>query len=805
MTALADALDRSDPRRLDARAVVMALLIVASCAAVTTSAGVSYAVRGVTALAAALVFLRSARHGGDQALSNYLGAGALLVGAAAGGLAVLQLAVTGAHTAPGGVVDYVYLAHAPFAVAALLTLPGRPGGRMRTIADGAVAAGSMWIIALMLIIEPTRLGAGLEGAAQLGTLARVLLPAFVLAVAFSAVARTLPVARPFLVRISAGMTLLGVTDALIALGNWQGTFRATSVIVALNQLGLALLLVVGVTRLADHRRAATVAVREARKSWLGGVLPYLPLLGALIVAVANYAKGNGITRAETPAVLLIAAGVLLRHVSALLDHGRLVSELETSEREARAEALRDPLTGLANRNAFLAHLADRLTDPAARPVAVALLDLNNFKDINDTHGHDTGDVLLQRCAERLAAVTPAGGLVARLGGDEFALCQPAAGDGGAALLRSVEAAFGTPLAIGQRRFSLRPSVGIVVDERVADSSATAEAMHLLAHADVAMYEAKGSKDTGAPAGVVLTGAARTRAAALIRLREEISQPDLGQFHVVYQPVVELGTGTISGVEALLRWNHPELGQISPVEFIPLSEQVGSVGVLGEFVLATAAADLAGWQALAPTHPLSVGVNLSPRQLVDPELPGRVLALIAAHGLRPDQLLLEITETALVADLDIAVGLVAELRDAGISVAVDDFGTGYSSLRYLRRFPADIVKIDREFVQAVVGEPRTAALVKSVVDMAVALDLRTVAEGIETVEQLGVIQSLGCQSGQGYLFSRPVEAGAIAALLAVGHRYPVDTSGLPAVPAPHRVPRRPGRLPDLHPTGRRDLG
>jgi diguanylate cyclase (GGDEF)-like protein len=790
--------------QLSPRSVVAALLIAASCAAVTTSVSASYAVRAITAIAAAVVFIRAGRRGGDQAVSNFFGAGALLVGAGAGVAAVLQLAITGERAQAGGAADFVYLAHVPFAVAALLTFPSRPGGRMRTIADGTVAAGSMWIIALVLVIKPTRLGAGLEGAAQVGTLGRVLLPAFVVAVAFSALARTLPASRPFLLRMAAGMALLAFTDVLTALGNWNGTFRSTSWIPVVHQFGLALLVVAAVASFTALRRGANVTPREVPKTTLGAVLPYIPLLAALLVATGNYVSGNAITRDETPPVLLIAVGVLLRHVSALRDHSALVHELETSEREARAEALLDPLTSLANRRAFIAHLAERLTESTSHPVAVALLDLNNFKDINDTHGHDTGDALLQLCAERLAAVTPAGGLVARLGGDEFALCQPAAGDGGAALLRSIEGAFHTPFGIGSRQFALRPSVGVVVDERMVGSATADDAMHLLAHADVAMYQAKANKDTGAPAGVVLTGAARTRAAGLIRLREEISQPDLTQFHVLYQPVVDLRTGAMHGVEALLRWKHPELGHISPVEFIPLSEQVGSVGVLGEFVLATAATDLTRWQALVPEHRMSVGVNLSPRQLVDPELPRRVLDLIAAHGLQTDQLLLEITETALVDDLDTAVELVAELRAAGVSVAVDDFGTGYSSLRYLRRFPADIVKVDREFVQAVVGEPRTAALVKSVVDMAVALDLGTVAEGIETLEQLQLIQSLGCQTGQGYLFSRPVEAAAIAELLVAGHRYPVETTSLPPLPAAQRVPRLFGRVTHLHPAHRRDL-
>jgi diguanylate cyclase (GGDEF)-like protein len=796
------AVDWRRPRQLSPRALTAALLVVASCATVMLAPASSYGVRTLTALAAAVVFLRAARRGGDQALANRLGGVALLVGAAAGVVAVVRLAATGTPAQPGDAEVFLYLAHVPFGVAALLAFPGRPAGRLRTIADGTVAAGSMWIIALMLVIEPARLGQGLDGAARMTTLGRVLLPAFVLAVALSALGRTLPAARPFLLRMAVGMSVLAVSDVLTALAEWAGTFESTSWIAAVYQLGLALLLVAAVTSTAGQR-VADPAVPAAPKPTLSSVLPYIPLLAALIVAVANYLSGNGITRAETPPILLIAAGVLLRHMSALREHSQLVGELETREQEARAEALRDPLTGLANRTAFAGHLADLLTDPAARPVAVALLDLNNFKDINDTHGHDTGDVLLQRCAARLAAATPPGGLVARLGGDEFVLCQPAAADGGAELLRRIEAAFDAPLEIGQRLFGMRPSIGVVVDERVPGAAVAGEALHLLAHADVAMYQAKGNKVTGAPAGVVLTGADRTRAAALIRLREEISQPDLSQFHVLYQPVVELGTGTMLGVEALLRWRHPELGQVSPVEFIPLSEQVGSVGVLGEFVLATAAADLTAWRARSPGYPLSVAVNLSPRQLVDPALPGRVLDLLAVHGLDTSRLVLEITETALVDDLDTAVRLVSELRAAGVSVAVDDFGTGYSSLRYLRRFPADVVKIDREFVQAVDGEPRTAALVKSVVDMAVALDLRTIAEGIETMGQLQVIQSLGCEFGQGYLFSRPVEAAVIAELAHTGHRYPVETSSLPPLPASAfqgRVPRQPGRVVQL----RRDL-
>jgi diguanylate cyclase (GGDEF)-like protein len=769
-------------RSVTPRGLVVTALVVGSVGVVTLSPAASYLVRACTAAIAAGVLIGTLRRRDAGSLARGLLALALLSGTAAGVTSFVHALVTGGAAPVGSVQDWLYLASAPLTVAGLLALPGQPGGRTRTVAEGAVAAGALWFMVQGLVIERHDVTIGLTDATRVAALGYLLFPVFVVSVLLSLLSRTTAHARVFLFRTGAGVGLLAVADMLTALSALHGEEPA-SWIAGVHQLGLAVVLMATVTARHLTGREATPAEPLADNTMAQAVLPYVPLAAALVVALVQYLGGETITRAQSPPILLLAAAVVVRHVAALRDHRRLVDELAARERAARAETLRDPLTGLANRTAFVAHLADKLTDPSAHPVAVALLDLNNFKDVNDTHGHDTGDVLLQRCAERLATITPAGGLVARLGGDEFAVCQPCAPDGGTALLDAVVDAFRAPLAVDQRHFPLRPSVGVVVDERAAGSANADDAMRLLAHADVAMYQAKASKDTRASTGVVLAGAARTRAAALIRLREEISQPDLGQFGVVYQPVVDLADGTIRGVEALIRWRHPQLGAISPVEFIPLAEQVGSVTVLGEYVLATAAADLAAWGAIAPAYRLSIGVNLSPRQLVDPHLPARVVELIRSHGLATDQLMLEITETALVDDLDSAVDLVAALRSAGISVAVDDFGTGYSSLRYLRRFPADVVKIDREFVQAIVGEPRTAALVKSVVDMADALDLQTVAEGIETLEQLRHVQRLGCELGQGYLFSRPVSASAVTELLLAGHVYPVAerASGVPRQP------------------------
>jgi EAL domain-containing protein (putative c-di-GMP-specific phosphodiesterase class I) len=308
-----------------------------------------------------------------------------------------------------------------------------------------------------------------------------------------------------------------------------------------------------------------------------------------------------------------------------------------------------------------------------------------------------------------------------------------------------------------RRFVVHASIGVVF----ADGTHEENAQSLLAHADIALYEAK-ARDKGGI--VVIEGAERAAAAQQVHLREQIAQPDLRHFRVVYQPVVDVATGELRGAEALLRWQHPELGEISPNDFIGLAEHGGSIATLGWHVLSTACGQLAEWNTTAPDMELTVGVNVSILQLHEPGFVRRVRALIEEHGLAPRQLVLEITEQSLAHDFELAVGVVAELRAAGISVAVDDFGTGYSSLRYLHRFAADVVKIDRSFIANLSGSAHTQKLVRSVIDMARSLDLQSVAEGIETERQLEIVQALGCELAQGYLFSMPVPADDFSALL-----------------------------------------
>ncbi len=433
-----------------------------------------------------------------------------------------------------------------------------------------------------------------------------------------------------------------------------------------------------------------------------------------------------------------------------------VSERRELTNRLMHQAHHDALTGLPNRALLMQRIEEALVR-RDRAFGLLLLDLDDFKVINDRHGHASGDVVLTVIGQRLIGLVRSGDTVARLGGDEFAYLV----HGSAAELRAVAdrlvEAIEQPVAVGGRRFHVRTSIGIVL----AGDGDAESAQSLMSHADIALYEAK-ARDKG---GIVLiAGAERDDAAKQVHLREQIAQPDLDQFTVVYQPIVDLGNGQLRGVESLLRWEHPDLGPVPPDVFIPMAEHGGSIQGLGWHVLELSCRQLSRWAQECPDHRLAIGVNASVRQLDEPGFAQRLFALIAGHGVEPDQVVLELTEQALAVDFDSVAAVVAELRAGGVSVAVDDYGTGYSSLRYLDRFDADVVKIDRSFVANVVESVHTQKIVRSVMHMAESLDLQSIAEGIETPEQLETVRALGCELGQGYLFSRPVPAAEISRML-----------------------------------------
>ncbi len=437
-----------------------------------------------------------------------------------------------------------------------------------------------------------------------------------------------------------------------------------------------------------------------------------------------------------------------------------VSERRRLTDQLTHEAYHDALTGLPNRALLMRRIEQVLADHAGERSALLLIDLDDFKVINDRHGHASGDLVLEVIGRRLQKAVRSEDTIARLGGDEFALLMRGSTQEVRTTAGRLIEQIGQPVVAGGRRFLVKASVGVVF----AGEDELENAHSLLSHADIALYEAK-AKDKG---GVVfIEGHERDAAAKQVHLREQIAQPDLAQFSVVYQPIVDLTTGWMRGVESLLRWNHPDLGSVPPDEFIPMAEAGGSIQLLGWHVLSETCAQLARWKQLAPDHRLAVGVNVSSRQLDEPGFAARVLELVGRYDVDPSQIVLELTEQSLSVDFETAVTVVSDLRAGGVSVAVDDYGTGYSSLRYLHRFDADVVKIDRSFIANLEGSLHTQKIVRSVMDMAIALDLQSIAEGIETPAQLALIRDLGCELGQGYLFSRPVPAAEIADLLTGG--------------------------------------
>ena len=734
----------------------------------------SYTVRTATAVLAVGLLWRGPAHVGAVRAQRLIAA-ALGCGVLSGLAATVTLLTTGRPTLPGQPADWLYLAYAPLVVGGLLAVPRRDDepehGALRTLVDAGVAASALAFAVLGLLQESAR---ATSGTARLVALGYPLCAVFALSVLLSVTARAHEGMRPLLARAGIGLGLIAASDLGYSTGVLHHWYTPTTWPAGLNQAGLAAVLAAAVLRpgapLPQRRRVPRRPV--AAGGALALAAPYLPVALWATLAVRQVAAGQGMTRAQLVPTIAMAVALGARHVLAGGEQQRAMLRLRERERQASASALRDPLTGLGNRTALYDELQAALTDGTGRSVVLALLDLDDFKDINDTHGHETGDEVLRRVARRLVEAVPPQALVARLGGDEFAVCLRAP-DQAAALGATLMAALGPPVIIGNRVFLIGSSVGVVL----ADPAAAASAAEALSHVDVAMYQAKQRKAMQRSNLVVLAGEARSQAAARVRLRDEVSRPDLSQFHLVYEPVVNLLDGRVVGAEALLRWQHPVIGAVGPTEFVPLAEQVGGIGVLGEFALTTALADLAGWLATAeqagcPLVQGSVGVNLSPRQLADPGLTDLVRDTLAAHRLAPYRLVLEITEQALVEEWDTAVEVVRELRELGVGVAVDDFGTGYSSLRYLRRFDTSAVKLDREFVQGVADEPRTRALVSSVLAMATAVGLYTVAEGIETLDQLQVLREQGWQYAQGHLFDRPLSPAAFGHLLVSRHAYPV---------------------------------
>jgi diguanylate cyclase (GGDEF)-like protein/PAS domain S-box-containing protein len=439
----------------------------------------------------------------------------------------------------------------------------------------------------------------------------------------------------------------------------------------------------------------------------------------------------------------------------------LVSQVEDITQRKQSDlmlthmALHDSLTGLPNRTLALDRLALALARTERHPssVAVLFLDLDRFKVINDSLGHNLGDQLLVAVAARLREAVRPSDTVARIGGDEFVVvCEDIVGvEDATRIAERIADALSRPFELNDDEVLLATSVGIALSSGPGDTPET-----LLRDADAAMYRAK---ETGRNRYEVFDSSMRVEAVERLDLEQALRRA-LGrsEFRLFYQPVLDMETGTIVGVEALLRWEHPERGLLRPAEFISLAEETGLILPIGKWALQEACRQARRWREADPDRPpLTVAVNLSARQLAQPNVADMVAEALESTGTDPSQVWLEITESILTGDTEATVGALRALKALGVRLSVDDFGTGYSSLLYLKRFPVDTLKVDRSFVAGLGTYPEDTAIVAGVVGLAQTLGLTAIAEGVETEEQRAALRALGCDLAQGYLFGHPEPA------------------------------------------------
>ena len=483
--------------------------------------------------------------------------------------------------------------------------------------------------------------------------------------------------------------------------------------------------------------------------WLAGTM--LGLFPLLTVAVLRYGLSDFVLLC-----FCMSVGVVAASIRKSLNLRREMMARDRAEAQADAMARHDPLTGLANRRLFKEVVEAKL-QAAGTSGAVLLVDLDRFKAVNDVHGHPAGDMVLLAAADRLRALLQQGGFAARLGGDEFALFVPHDGNNDALsrLAHEVITRLSAPVAWGRTQVEVGATVGVALAP--LDGS---DAESLLHAADLAMYrgkkEGRGTFRFFEPS---FDKELKARAQLEAELRTAVLK---GEIEPYYQPIVSLSDREMIGFEVLARWRHPTRGVLAPAHFIAVAEETGLIGELSCKLLRRACLDSKNW----PAH-LQLAFNVAPQQLQDPSFAERILAILTETGFAPGRLEVEVTETALVNDMDSARSTLESLRNLGVSIALDDFGTGYSSLYYLLEIRFDKVKIDRSFVQSLPDSTESMKIVDAVMGLARSLGLLTTAEGIEAPESLAWLADQGCRFGQGYLLGRPISASAVDQLFQAG--------------------------------------
>ena len=637
---------------------------------------------------------------------------------------------------------------------ALLLLPiGHSGqSRARLVLDGLIVAGSLFVVSWVSVLGSVyRAGAASHFALDV-SLAYPIADLVTITMTVLVLARARTAQRKTLALLTAGILMMALSDSAFAYLTAVGDYHTGSLI----DLGwLCAFLVLGGAALVSTREPQAelepARVPARVRLWL----PYVPLLLAGAVGTVEFLPS--LASGPVPAVaMVLVLGVLARQFIVVGENRRLLVMVAD-------QAFRDPLTGLANRALFIDRLthAVQLQQRAQRPVAVLCLDLNDFKLVNDSLGHPAGDQLLIRFAERLLGCLRTGDTVARLGGDEFAVLIEDGADNALLIAHRVVDAFDAAFVIDGHSVLQRPSIGLAT---ASPHDADVSPDGLLKQADLAMYSAK-----RAGAGGLHTYTPDMHLADLneLQLRHDLTRAIGGpQLQVAYQPIVDVATGAIRGVEALARWNHPEHGPIPPSRFIPMAEQADLINELGLHILDAALADFAGWRP-SRSAPLFLAVNVSGHQLRDADFPGQVLTRLQRHHITGSDLILEISEAALLTHVEQTADVAAALNLSGVHLAIDDFGVGNSSIAHLTRFPCRLLKIDKAFVDRLDTDPGARALLDALQQFGRSLGLTMVAKGVERATQLAELRMLHCDLAQGYHLGRPADAATIRESLQPG--------------------------------------
>lgn len=670
-------------------------------------------------------------------------------------LAFYYTVVRGMEVAPfPSVVDVVDLLYPLAACVALLLFPvSNLRFRARVLFDGVIVAIALFEVIWQLSLNEVY-RAGPHSPWRFAIMvAYPVTDVLVAAVAVIVLTRVGGAQRTVVALLAAGAVLNTVSDSANVYTYTGDAGTALTVLTYVASAGSIVLMT-----LAAMVARRTSEVVDPERSWLTSVDFWLPY-GALALAIVVCGPGVLVPLARGPllattVVLLLA--LAMRHLLVLLDNRRL--HIVVSD-----QALRDPLTGLANRALFRDRVAHsiHLRQRDNRSVAVVGVDLNEFRRVNAEFGQAVGDELLVLVAERLMTSVRAGDTVARIGADEFAVLMEGSPDRARIVAHRVVRAFDEPFVIGARAISVCPSVGFAM---AASETDDVSAVELMEQVDVAMTKAKSAGDrrlhtfTEDMRSMVRTAEGRGSSDEVVLLRDLRRAIDDGALSVLYQPKVDLHTGAPVGVEALVRWPHREHGLLGPDYFLPLVRQHGLMGGVTELVLGRALDDVAAWAAAGVRVPVSV--NLSAPSAADMSLPARIARELASRGLDPTILTVEITEDLLLENTERASGVLDRLRASGTRIALDDFGSGYSALWYLRDLSFDEIKLDRQFIAPLLTDRRAALIVRAVIDLAHDLGGIVVAEGVENAETAARLRDYGCEVAQGFYYSAPLEADAV---------------------------------------------